>query len=266
MTTLLPGGPAIDTLYAAMQVLSVGSARTLGVTMLFTAFTWGQIGSGVLRGVFALCLALPVVAPLWSAPLTAIHEFDAPFVIVLLKELAIGATIGFVGALPLEAFGAAGGAVDSYVGASSVHSPTGETTPLGQMFTIIGLWLFASLGGFWRISDAIYASYAVWPLDSVAPMLNGGAPAMMLELVTRMVVLAATLAGPLLLLLLLVDLSVLISAKLGKRINVVFLAPALKALALILTLPLFGYVFVRVATGELARVLDPRLVVQLLSQ
>jgi type III secretion protein T len=241
----------ITELYAAGQMLLLAAARPMGFTLLFTAFAWGHLNSGILRIAFAIAIALPVMAPLWLTSHTTMEMLPQPFVVLILKELLIGIIIGFLLSLPFEAMGAAGSIVDNYRGSGvPLMTPGGEATPFGQVFIVVTLWMFASLDGFFIVVDVIYATYGIWPMTEPIPRLTTDGLMAFFHFLTRLLKLAAIVAGPMLVLLAVVDLVFAISAKIGKQINVTFLSMGVKALVAVIALPPFALVLVRIVQGE----------------
>lgn len=241
----------IAELYAAGQMLMLAAGRPLGFTLLFTAFAWGRLNSGILRIAFALAIALPVMAPLWLTSRAAMEALPHPFVILMLKELFIGLVIGFLLSLPFEAMGTAGSIVDNYRGSGvPLQTPSGEATPFGQVFLVVTLWMFAALDGFFIVVDVLYSTYGIWPLLETIPSLTTDGLSAFFLFLTRLLKLAAIVAGPMLILLAAVDLVFAVSAKIGKQINVTFLAMGVKALVAALALPPFALVLVRIVQGE----------------
>lgn len=242
----------IAELYAAGQVIILAAGRPLGLTLLFTAFAWGRLNSGILRIAFALAIALPVMAPLWLTSRGVMENLPQPFVLLLLKELFIGLVIGFLISLPFEAMGTAGGIVDNYRGSGvPLQTPSGEATPFGQVFLVVSLWVFASLDGFFLIVDLLYSTYGIWPMLDPMPRLTTDGLTAFFQFLTRLLKLAVIIAGPMLILLAAVDLVFAVSAKIGKQINVTFLAMGVKALVAALALPPFALVLLRIAQGEM---------------
>ena len=241
----------IAELYAAGQMIMLAAARPMGFSLLFTAFAWGKLNSGILRTAFALAVALPVMAPLWIVSRQTMEALPQPFALLIVKELFVGIIIGFLLSLPFEAMSTAGGIVDNYRGSGvPLQTPGGEATPFGQVFLVVALWMFAALDGFFFIVDVIYSTYGIWPMTEPLPRLTTDGLMAFLQFLSRLLKLAVVVAGPLLILLAAVDLVFAVSAKIGKQINVTYLAMGVKALVAALALPPFALVLVRVVQGE----------------
>lgn len=253
---LASGGDNLDALYALVEYAGLASARTLGATLIFTVFVWGRINSGIIRSVLALAMALPVLAPVWNDPVAALDAVGSGYLLLLVKEVALGLLMGFAASLPLEALAVAGAAIDATRGGGSVPGPDGDSTACGQLFMVIALWLFASLGGFFRFADMIYASYAIWPLTAPFPAFDAKGVAGLTLLLERLVTIVVTIGGPLILLFLLTDLVLLVANRLGKQMNVFDLSMSLRNVLLVVVLPVYSLVVVRVTTGQFPALFD----------
>ncbi len=247
---------SIDHVYAILEYWALSSARVLGATMLFTAFIWGRISSGIIRSVLALALALPVMGPVWGQPEHALAMVNGGYLFDLVKELGLGLLLGFIASLPLEAIGAAGNVIDASRGGGSLPGPGGDNTTFGQLFMVIALWLFASLGGFWRFADMIYSSFGLWPVNQPLPAFNSAALQALYTFLAQLLLTVITLAGPPMALLLLTDVTLLTANRLGKRMNVLDLSMSMKNILLVGIMPLYALVVVRVVTGQFPMIFD----------
>jgi len=224
-------------------------ARPFGFTLLFAIFAWTQVGTGMLRMVFALGITLPLLAN--GVPSSGI-VFEMNFFALLVKEVLIGAILGFASSVPLAIALAGGGIIDLYRGAM-IGNPDpsgGEVTSYGSVFAILTLWLFASIGGFQIVTGTIYQSYEIWTVNAPFPTFDPGADALLLVL-ENILLGAVVLAGPLLIIMFLSDIIHLIGAKFGKNIDVGHLTFSTKNLIAMLILPLFLVMSIRVFKDNL---------------
>ena len=90
-------------------------ARPFGFTMLFAAFAWGNISSGVIRMAFSIAIALPLLAN--GIPSYGVEELQLAFAATLIKELFLGAVLGLISSIPLAIAIAGGSILDLYRGA-----------------------------------------------------------------------------------------------------------------------------------------------------
>ena len=235
---------------AALYALAV--ARPFGMSIVFFPFAWGHMNSGVIRMAFAIALAMPVVAPAIANPSPLLDALAIGFVPSLVKELFVGLVLGLIASVPFAIFLGGGAIIDFYRGGfQGAPDPAGGTVPAyGRLFTVVGLWMFAAIGGFWLTADIIYASYAAYPIEAGFPSLleNGAA---FLRLLARIALGALVLGGPIILVMFLSDMTFLMSSKFGKSINVTHLAFPMKNLVALVALPFYSFVLIRLIKAEL---------------
>ncbi|MEM7624471.1 MAG: flagellar biosynthetic protein FliR [Planctomycetota bacterium] len=187
---------------------------------------------------FGVALAL-VIALLPSfaagAPPEAIPR--GLFVVLLMKEAAIGLCLAFVITLMFDTLDAFGGMVDLARGATlgNVFNPLTQTqSPLSSVFFVqLGVVLFLTVGGLRAVLDGLGHSFTAAPLYAVAPPelfgpASGGAAAA-IGLVGELMIVALRLAAPVLVVLLLVDVVLGLINKVAPQIQVFFIGLSVKA-------------------------------------
>ena len=245
--------PAIfDYLNEVGALAALVVARPFGISIVFFPFAWAHLNSGVLRMAFAIAVAMPVFGPAASDPSALMESLELGFFGTLVKELLFGVVIGFLASIPFAIFLGGGAVVDFYRGgAQGGPDPNGGTiSAYAKLFTIVGLWMFASLGGFWLTADLLYASYGAYPIEAGYPRFVGNAEAY-IGILARIVLGAFVLGGPLILVMFLSDMTFLMSSKFGKSINVTHLAFPMKNLVALVALPFYSIVLIRLVKGEL---------------
>jgi type III secretion protein T len=240
----------LETLGVYLPWVGLAIARPFGFTLLFAVFAWAKLDSGILRMAFAMGISLPLLSN--GIPTYGIEGLEMPYILTLLKEIMIGALLGFVASIPLAIALAGGGIIDIYRGAmdGGADPSGGMATPYGNVFGVLTLWLFANIGGFQIVTGAIYSSYEVWPAREALPPFDVGAD-VVLQIIEKVLLGAVVLAGPILVIMFFSDIVHLISAKFGKQINVTHLAFSTKNLLAAMILPLFLLVAVRFMKNEL---------------
>lgn len=233
--------------YTPWVILAV--ARPFGFTLLFAVFAWAKLSTGLMRMVFALGITLPLLAG--GVPSAEI-QLEMGFFALLIKEMLIGSILGFASSVPLAIALAGGGIIDIYRGAflGAGDPAGGETTPYGNLFAVITLWLFASIGGFQIITSTIYTSYSIWPVNATFPTFDPGADALLLIL-EKILLGSIVLAGPILVIMFLSDMIHLIGAKFGKNIDVGHLTFSTKNMVSVMVLPLFLVISIRLFKSNL---------------
>ena len=233
-------------------VFALAVARAFGLSIVFFPFAWGHLSSGIIRMSFAVAIAMPVVAPTLSDPGAVLDALALSYVLTLVKELVVGLVIGLLLSIPFAVFLGGGAIVDFYRGGfQGATDPSGGTVPAyANLFVVVGLWMFAALGGFWITVDVIYRSYDAYPIAAGFPALVANASAFV-GLLSRIVLGALVLGGPIVLVMFLSDITFLMSSKFGKSINVTHLAFPMKNLVALVALPFYSFVLVRLVKGEL---------------
>ena len=248
--------PVLDALFDYLAELAalyaLGIARPFGISIVFFPFAWGHLNSGVIRMAFAITLAMPIIAPAAANPGAVLDVLPLGFVPALVKELFVGLVIGFLASLPFAIFLGGGAVIDFYRGGfQGTPDPNGGQIPAyAKLFTIVGLWMFAALGGFFITADILYSSYQAYPIEAGFPAFSGNAAAFF-GLLGRIAVGSLVLGGPILIVMFLSDLTFLLSSKFGKSINVTHLAFPMKNLVAMVALPFYSFVLIRIVKSEL---------------
>jgi len=216
--------------------LLAGSAALARVApaVWIAPFLGGRLVPASVKAVLALALAL-CLAP---QPLTETQVLarGAPLLqgAVLIKETLVGATLGFVVAVVFHAAEAAGRLADFARGAGLVEAlaPRADesSSPLGTLYLQLCLVLFISLGGHRLFITALGASYQSLPLLGF-PTEAGlrGLALFCCRVTADLVLIAVTLAAPVLAALFLADLTLGLINRFVPQVNVYFLAMPAKA-------------------------------------
>lgn len=248
----------LQSVFDSLKLLVLATARPFGMSMTFVAFGWAHLNTGVLRMIFAIAIAIPVALPMMSLEQSNLPELPYPYILVLIKEIFIGGVFGWVASLPFAVASSSGHIIDAYRGGSSGDpDPTGgQVTPYAKLFLVITFFLFASLNGFWILTDTIYSTYSLWPLFDALPLEKGFEPFVIYDVLEGLVGAALIIAGPLLLLMFVTDMIFLFSSKFGKQINVSHLAFSVKNIIALFLLPVSCLILIRLLKGELMHVFE----------
>lgn len=219
-------------------------ARTLGVVMISPVFT--RLGiTGMIRSCIAVAVALPMVPPVVEqiSLLSGLSTFAV--VGLMVKEVAVGALIGFVFGIPFWAGEAAGDMVDLQRGTTSAQllDPTSMTESgiSATLMSITMIALFFASGGFNLMADVLYRSYQLWPAGQFEPVVAEGSGLALLKALDRVMQLALLLVAPIMVALLAADLMLGYLSRLAPQIHVFDLSLAVKNL-------LFAFLMVLYAT------------------
>ncbi len=230
-----------------LQAGALAVARPLGILTVFPVFIWLGL-QGMLRNVFALAMAVPAI-PEVHAHLTGLVEplgaQNLGFLIV--KEVLIGIALGAIFGAPFWAAEMAGTQIDVYRGAMSatIVAPDAQTEPLvtGAIYALAMTGLFVVSGGLRDLIDALYRTYGLWsiftpsppPLDQVWPIVT--------HVLSKVSILALTLAAPLLIAMFLAEIAFGIASRIAPQVNIFDLTLSIKNLAYLFLTPAFLYLY-----------------------
>lgn len=232
--SLLLSLPHLDP-YTVLSVFFLTMARLLPI-LAVAPFLGSQNVPMTIRVMFGVALT----AIFLPHNLMMVHQsisFGMGFVGLCIKELVIGAIIGFLSAIPFYTAQMSGSLIDFQRGASSlqVTDPTtrSQTGSVGILYNLVLIALFYSLGGPFYFFDGIATSYTMIPVDSLTnpDLFNMKNPfwKMMFQVAQTMFTLCIQLAAPSLIGILLMDMFLGIANRLAPQVQIVFLGIPLKS-------------------------------------
>ncbi|HEY2899348.1 MAG TPA: flagellar biosynthetic protein FliR [Polyangia bacterium] len=219
-------------------ILVVGGARVAPVAIMLPAFGGRHLPLSLRLALGALlsALAWPLVAAAYSA---AGLDGAGPLVWILIvgRELAVGAAVGFVASLAFHAAEVAGQLGDVLRGANAAAiltpaSDGGAPSPLGTLYLLLATIIFLEIGGLSRMVAALMNSYAAVPLGlshaSVMGMQNAALVVLLAS--AKLLATALALAAPLVVALLLADVALAALGRVAPDLPIYFLGLPVKAL------------------------------------
>ncbi|GMT49382.1 MAG: flagellar biosynthetic protein FliR [bacterium] len=168
-----------------------------------------------------------VIFPILSKQLTlTIPEDVISYVILVINELVVGISIGFVISIIFGAFQLAGQffSIQMGFGISEVFDPMSQVhVPLvGQFLTLLGTLIFLLIDGHVVLIEAIYESYTKVPvLDLVKS--SGPLSKLIVEVFTSMFAVALKISLPIIGTLFIVTLAMGLLAKFAPQMNILML-------------------------------------------
>ena len=213
----------------SLNLLAFGLAavRPAAVFLLLPAFAPQVVPAQVRNSVF---LALGVVALVITPPQSAGLQLSVGF---FLREAMIGGSIGLFFAVFLYAMEVAGQIVDNVSGRSfaTVVDPLGghQTSLTGTLLGRLSQFVFMFAGGLTLLVGALIESYAVWPLGAALPDLRAAGAGLFAGEFQRLMTTAVLFAGPVLVVLFAVDLSLGLVNRFAQQFNVFSLSLSIKA-------------------------------------
>lgn len=221
-------------------------ARILPIIAL-APFFGARVLPNPVKVFFALTLFI-VFLPKLLAITTVPIGYNVWTVFLIIKELLIGFTLGFIISIPFSIVSNAGIIIDHQRGGAAlmVNDPTiqNQSSPLGQLFNYILIIIFFAIDGEFLVIDSIMASYDVFPPDQFlnTKFFRQDTPFWKLQfaILNQVMVLSIQLATPALLIMLMTDLFLGIANRLAPQVQITFLGMALKSL-LGLLIVTFGF-------------------------
>lgn len=248
-------GTILPLAYMMLSAAAVAVARAIGMVMLTPAFA--RLGlTGMIRSSVAVVISLPIMPSVFQAVV-----YDHPFpgaaiiILVLLKELAIGCTIGLVFGIPFWAAEAAGNLVDLQRGSTMAQlvdpASASESTIVATLFSITMVALFFMSGGFLLLLGGFYDSYAIWPAASAVPVLDEAAFPLILGLLDRILQTALLLIAPIMVALLIAETMLAFLSRMSPQLHIFDLSLAVKNLLFCVLILLYAQFLVPVLLDQL---------------
>jgi type III secretion protein T len=258
MTSLLSSADFqqfIDGALPALLGLGIAALRTLGVALVFPVFTKAELGS-VVRSGFALTLGLPVM---WHAAesIGALgpHQ-SAQLVLIAMKELMVGALIGFMFGVPFWAIQAVGELIDEQRGVTNEDATDPATrsqaSSLSLFLGISAIAVFVAADGLRVLAGTVYDSYAIWPVTSFTPKLTPDSALSIAKTLDHILGYALLVGGPVIALFLLLDLAVMLIGRSAPQLNAYDLPPTLKNVVFVVFIGIYATYLMNYMRDELA--------------
>lgn len=172
-----------ETLKQFLVILIFSSARMTAM-LLVVPFFGEQFIVGLARNVVILSLTI-IVVPLTIATVPADYSV-LDMVVIISKELVIGAVMGFVVGIAFHIAEGVGAFIDTERGSSmsEIFDPMsgGNTTTLGALMMKFATIIFFVTGGFMAYMGGFYYTYKIWPIFSFYPKLPPEFPLFILQL------------------------------------------------------------------------------------
>lgn len=205
--------------------------RVLGAFMMLPLIT-NENMPPLVRNSFMVSLAIIAIpVAMNGVPLNQLNALQ--FAPIVLKELFIGVSIGFVFGMVFWAISAAGNVIDTQVGMTlaQVFDPIqGHQASLhGNFLSQFATWLFMASGAFLVFLDLLMASYAMWPVVSFFPTLHAAGMELFVGQFSYLTTALLVLAAPAMVVLLLIDLSFGLVNRFAPQLNVFTITMPIKA-------------------------------------
>ncbi len=219
-----------------LLIMSLILGRTMPMVFL-SPFLGGKLVPGEVKMglgmLFTVLLWLPTKESL-SAPLPTDPLL---FLMLMLKEVFIGFTMGFVNSHIYHALEMAGRLIDTVRGTSmsEVQDPHSKqrVTPIGDMYMQLFLIIFIVSGGLHIFMRVFFESFITFPIDRMIALpaaAAGGFFDYMIKLTGELLLVAVVLAAPVIAATFITDVVFGILNRVAPQLNAYFMSMPVKAL------------------------------------
>jgi type III secretion protein T len=187
----------------------ISALRTLVAFAMLPIFTGGRVPATVRAGI-AFAVVVPLVAARIDSPLPISLEAWS-LILLLTREGAIGVVIGLGFGALCAGLQSVGEFIDAQTGLTFTQNidPTfgNSVSVTSQLLERVLFAALMSAGLMLIIIDALYTSYELWPVGQALPSFERVVPLSLIGQSSKVFSLALLLAGPVLLVLFVVDIS-----------------------------------------------------------
>lgn len=214
------------------NLLSVGlSLPRIAAAFLILPLLSQETVPALVRNSLIVTISL-VIFPLAVAATPIVNAASLEWPTIILKEIFLGAVIGFVMSTIFWALGLAGAIVDTQSGGNMANAldplQGHQTTLTSQLLSRFACWLFMASGGFLIFIDLLLSSYALWPIASKLPTLNAGGIDFFMDQFGYIMTTGVLLSAPAILVLALVDIGFGLTNRYAQQLNVSSLSAPVK--------------------------------------
>ncbi|MFK7994275.1 MAG: type III secretion system export apparatus subunit SctT [Granulosicoccus sp.] len=218
-------------------ILSLSAMRISIAFLLLPLFNKEGVPAMVRNSMF---LALALLSILMQ-PSAQVDQFSTLMWIGLFaKEALIGVVIGVFFGLFLWAFEAAGVVIDMQIGASFAlfFDPVvgNEVTLVGAFLSRWASFVFLASGGLLLMTGVLLESFAIWPLVTPITSLKMASVALFEAELSNFMNLTIRIAGPIMAVIFIIDISMGLINRFAQQFNVFFLSMSIKSIATIVLL------------------------------
>jgi type III secretion protein T len=231
----------VDFLFRALIGIGICIPRTMLAITFIPLFSFSEIKGG-LKTAIVIAVSLPIsVSTVINIDLNQFNYASIPLLII--KESMIGFLIGYLMAIPFWIFQSVGAMIDNQRGALSAgyNNPASgpDASMLGDLLNKVVVLLFMEFGLFAVMFTVIIESYSIWkPLEAM-PAFYPNSYEYFIDKFNGLATKFVLYAGPVILVLLLVEAAFAILGTYSPQLQVYFMAMPAKALFAILILFLY---------------------------
>ena len=229
------------------------SARLFAAFLIFQG-TSEQAMQGRVRSGLVILMAFYIAA---GQPLSMFQQFSGGQLFILaLKEAFIGTLLGYLAATVFWVAEGVGAMIDNVAGYNNVQQQnplsSSTSTPISAVLLQLCITLFYSLGGFLFLLEALFETYRWWPVASASPVPTAILERFLIVQTDTLMTQIVKIASPVLVVMVLIDLSFGLIAKTAGKLEPNSLAQPVKSAIALLLVMLSLNVFIQQLTVSLS--------------
>ena len=255
-------GVTLENATAFLSIFILCLARVLPIIAMSPFF-----GARILPHPVKVTFAISLFAIFFPMLLTVIKtqvDFNLFLIFLVVKEIFIGFSIGFIVSTPFTIATNTGIMIDHQRGGASlmVNDPTiqNQSSPLGTLFNMVLIYTFYIADGPFYFIDAIMSSYEILPPDRIlnAHFFSKEIPFwdLQFKLFNKVMVMTVQLGAPALIAILMTDLFLGIANRLAPQVQITFLGMSLKSILALLVVTLGWKIYTEQTVKEIFVWLD----------
>ncbi|OKO81897.1 type III secretion system export apparatus subunit SctT [Bradyrhizobium sp. NAS96.2] len=245
-------------IHAAIELVvaaGLGAARPAGIMLVLPVFTRTQIGR-LIRGCLAVAIELPYLGQMVDGLKTLDPDTHLIRITLLgLKETCVGLLIGAVLSIPLWTIQAVGEIIDVQRGVTSVVAPADPAThsqasATGLFLGITAITVFVVSGGLQTMISGLYGSYLVLPVYQFRPTLTVQGIRELLGMLDGMIRATVLISGPVVVFLLLIDISAMLLQRFAPQFNNKDLSLTIKNIGFVIVMVTYAVYLIEYMQSE----------------
>ena len=214
--------PDAHVLQSLMGKFLVGGLLFIRVlAMMYAGPIFSSIGiDGMVKAILSAIIALSMTM-VYAGVQPDINLDAGMLVLTALKEVMVGAVLGFTASLVIQAARFAGGIADFEIGFQTalLFDPNaGAPTLIGEIQSLMMTMLLFLLNGHHFLLEAVFASAKIVPIDAF--ILTHASTDLLVRLVTSTMIIGVKIAAPLLVAIFLTNISLALLSRVAPQMNI----------------------------------------------
>ncbi|WP_118182925.1 type III secretion system export apparatus subunit SctT [Paraburkholderia phosphatilytica] len=249
-------GQALADAFAEYQgfffTLALSAVRIAVVFQMLPA-TSGEMLPGLARNGVIYVFAIFIAAAQPDHRVDALGS--AELLVLSLKEMFLGAVLGFAASSVFWIAQCVGTLIDDVAGYNNVQMTNplrgDQSTPVSNTLLQLAVTLFYVSGGMTFLLGALFESFKWWPLTTLTPSMSGIAESFIVARTDSMMTATVKLGMPIMLALVLIDLSIGILTRAADKLEPASLSQPIRGAVGLLMLIFLVAVFAQQVAGSL---------------